>query len=146
SGTAPVPLARKPNVVVPAGARAPFQLSFRTVTDEPDAVCLPPQIWLIVPEPVQETAQPVMGSVPAFATVTSAWYPPLQELTTLNSAVQPPVGAGWSVVVNVTLPDGGEVLPAASLATTYAVYSVPGVSPVRSKVVPVAVPAFSPSR
>jgi hypothetical protein len=42
----PDQLAMKPNVVDAAGARLPFQDSFRTVTVAPLVVCTPPQSWV----------------------------------------------------------------------------------------------------
>ncbi len=39
--------ARKPNVVAAPGASCPFQPAFRTVTEEPFALSVPPHSWVI---------------------------------------------------------------------------------------------------
>ena len=76
------PSLRNPKVVSPPAFSEPFQLSLRTVTDEPPPLSSPFQTCVIrwPLASVQLTVQPLMPEVPA-RTVTSPWKPPGQELT-----------------------------------------------------------------
>lgn len=84
TGLAPVQLARKPKVVVPFGARFPFQLALRTVTVDPVWVCVPPQTCAIVCPfgNAQLTDHPVDAVVLLLNTVTSPWNPPCHDPVT----------------------------------------------------------------
>jgi hypothetical protein len=48
AGFVPAAFTTRPNVVVPLGATAPFQLALRTVTTEPDWLSVPFQMLPIV--------------------------------------------------------------------------------------------------
>jgi hypothetical protein len=77
-----VPFARNPKTVDPDAGTEPLYDALRTVTDEPLAVRVPFQTWVIVWPLVrlQRAVQPLTATLPA-VTVTSPWNPPCQEFT-----------------------------------------------------------------
>lgn len=92
----PVPV--NPNVVESPAASTPLYETFLTVTAEPLVLSVPFQSWLMAwpLASVHFTVQPLIADAPAF-TVTSAWYPPGQELTVRYVAVQAPAAGGGDV-------------------------------------------------
>jgi hypothetical protein len=89
---AALPVAVKPNEVVPPAATLPLYEALRTVTAPLAPVLTPFQMLLMLcpPAMVKCTDQPFRAVEPALATTTSAWNPPGQELLTCTAAVQPP--------------------------------------------------------
>lgn len=81
---APLPLAVNPNVVEAPGARVPLYAAFFTVIAPLVPLFVPFHSWVIVwpLASVRGTVQLLIVDDPLLATVTVAWKPPVQLLTT----------------------------------------------------------------
>ena len=102
-----VPEPRNPKVVDPPAAIVPFQLTFLTVTSDPLLVAVPLHncARVCAPGQVQDTVHlPMAASVAC--TITCPWKPPVQALTTLYIAEQPPETGGVVGVVGVVVEIG----------------------------------------
>lgn len=97
----PLPLPRNPAVADSPGARFGFHDGAWIMALGPFCIEVPFQAWVMVCPGgnIHWTYQSFSGVVPVFVMVTSAWYPPDQELVTRMLAVHdgvpaPPDGEG----------------------------------------------------